>query len=117
MTDSSSWMERVLAEVAELSDMDLTSYPTQLQTEEQLKEKLSEIIAWLIDHDFERLLWILYRIDVNENKAKKLLAEHAPDDAPNVLAGLIIQRQLLKEEMRKHFKNADVLDADDPLRL
>ena len=35
---------------------------------EELHSKLSEEINHLINHDFEKLVFYLYRIDVNENK-------------------------------------------------
>ena len=41
-----------------------------------LRNWLVENIAWLLDHDFERLLCILYRIDVSEEKVRNLIAKN-----------------------------------------
>ena len=77
-----------------------------------LKEMLAKRIADLIDHDFERLLQILYRIDVPENKAKLALADHPVDEAPGILAALIIERQLEKVKTWQQHQRQDN-DADD----
>lgn len=73
-------------------------------------------IAELIDHDFEKLLWILYRVDVNENKVRETLAENSLTGGPEILAELIVQRQLEKAATRKAFSTQRPAD-DDELRL
>jgi len=108
-------MEKTISDIAEMSSIDIQKY--SITSKEQLKPVLSELIAYLIDHDFEKLLWILYRIDVDEEKAKKILSEHLPADAPAVLADLIITRQQKKEELKKQFEQKDQPSDDDELRL
>lgn len=71
---------------------------------EEIKEKLSQHIDYLIDHDFEKLLRMLYTVDVSESKLKYLLKEYASQDAGNIIAGLIIERQLQKIETRQNTK-------------
>ena len=66
------------------------------------REKLAAYIHELIDQDFEKLVRILYRLDVNEKKLKALLAE-ANTDSGLLIAGLIIERQLEKIHTRKQF--------------
>lgn len=80
-----------------------------LNVEEDVKiEGLKKLHLWLtqeiiilMDRDFQKLLQILYRIDVNEQKAKKALS--ATDPASSI-AELIIQRELQKVESRKKYK-------------
>lgn len=69
----------------------------------ELRNRLSEKIKYLIEKDFERLLQILYRIDVDEEKAKKCLSENPPSQAHFVLADLIIERQMQKIKTREQF--------------
>ena len=68
---------------------------------EKLKKWLTQEIMMLMDHDFKKLLQILYRIDVNEQKAKKAFSATNPTSA---LAELIIERELQKVESRKKYK-------------
>ena len=68
---------------------------------EELKRKLSAYINYLIQSDFEKLVSLLYRIDISESKLKYLLRENKGEDAGNTIAELIIERQLQKIESRK----------------
>ncbi len=65
-------------------------------TYEQLREKLSGVINELINHDFEKLVFHLYRIDVDEARMRALLANKADENAGGLIADLIIERQLQK---------------------
>ena len=66
-----------------------------------LFQNLCAYINDLIAHDFERLVSILYRIDVNEKKIKQMLQEQQGVDAAETIAGLIIERQLQKLKSRR----------------
>ena len=68
---------------------------------EELKQKLSIHINYLINYDFEKLIFYLYRIDVNESKIRQLLEQQEGEDAGGLIADLIIERQLQKIESRK----------------
>ncbi len=69
---------------------------------DELKQKLSIHINDLINHDFEKLVFYLYRIDVNESKMKHLLDQREGENASELIADLIIERQLQKIESRKN---------------
>jgi len=72
---------------------------------EQLKEWLTSEIIKLMMNDMEKLLNILYRIDVNEKKVKEVFAQHNPKlIAPN-LAELIIEREMGKAETRMKYRD------------
>ena len=73
-------------------------------SEEQLADALSPLIADKILHDFSGLIYLLYRIDINEHKLKKLLQEHKDADAARIIAHLIIERQKQKLESRKQYR-------------
>jgi hypothetical protein len=74
---------------------------------EVLHTQLAAFINQLIQHDFEKLIFLLYRIDVSEAKIKSLL-QHNPDEAAgNMIASLIIERQLEKIKTRQQFRKAD----------
>ncbi|HUS02723.1 MAG TPA: hypothetical protein VMY77_13385 [Chitinophagaceae bacterium] len=73
-------------------------------TRENLRQKLVIFINHLIQNDFQNLVSILYKIDVDEGKLKRILRENGGKDAAGIIAGLIIERELQKIETRKLFK-------------
>lgn len=83
-------------------------------TYEELKAKLSSEINHLINNDFEKLVFYLYRIDVNEAKMKYLLDQKQGEDAAGLIAELIIERQLQKIKSRQQFSQRDDdIDSDE----
>ena len=81
-------------------------------TYEQLHEKLSSEINNLINHDFEKLIFYLYRIDVHEDKMRTMLENNNGENAATLIANLIIERQLQKIKSRQQFSQRDY-DIDD----
>lgn len=77
----------------------------------QLKEQLAAHINHLINHDFEKLVFYLYRIDVNENKMKALL-QSPHENAGELIAQLIIDRQLEKQKTKEQFRNTGYSDEE-----
>jgi len=80
---------------------------------ELLKEKLSQYINYLIVNDFQKLVSILYRIDVSEAKLKYLLKENAETNAAPIIAELIIERQLQKIKSREDFRRDSTISDED----
>ena len=68
---------------------------------DKLKEWLAHEIQLLIDHDFQHFLNMLYRIDIDEQKAKEAFIDADPSMR---LAELVIERELQKVESRKKYK-------------
>jgi hypothetical protein len=67
----------------------------------ELEEVLSKYVNELISKNFEKLVSVLYRIDVSEKKLKYLLKSNADENAGKIIAQLIIERQLEKIKSRK----------------
>ena len=65
---------------------------------------LTDKINFLIVNDFNKLIYILYRADINEQKLNKLLAENRKEDAGKIIAALFIQRHLEKIKSRQENK-------------
>ncbi len=74
---------------------------------EELRENLSHHINSLIQTNFQKLVVLLYRIDVSESKLKTLLLENTDAHAGAIIADLIIERQLQKLKSRQEFRNQD----------
>ncbi|HEU4573946.1 MAG TPA: hypothetical protein VFS36_03015 [Chitinophagaceae bacterium] len=80
--------------------------PVQL-SEDELRQQLAAYINELIIHDFNKLVVLLYRIDVSEAKLSNLLKENTKQDAGKMIAGLIIERQAQKIKTRRQFRQPD----------
>ena len=77
------------------------------------KQLLAEKINELINNDFQKLVLILYRMDVSEIKLKQLLTENAGTNAAVIIAGLMIERQAEKIRSREQFSRRDENISDD----
>jgi hypothetical protein len=72
-------------------------------SDDEVCSLLAAYINDLIKNDFEKLIAYLYRIDVSEQKLKSLLQQHPQEDAGNIIASLIIERQKQKIKTRQQF--------------
>ena len=81
-------------------------------TESNFVNFLTDKINYLIIHDFNKLIYILYRADINETKLNNLLAENKKEDAGKIIAALFIQRQLEKIKSKEAFNSKD-FNTDD----
>ncbi len=73
---------------------------------EQLKRpELINAINDLIIKDFEKLVFVLYRIDVNEAKIKSLLATKSSTNAAELIADAIIERLHQKKVAKEIYKH------------
>ncbi len=72
---------------------------------EQFRELLSAHIFDLLQHDYNRLLAILYRIDVDEKKVRNCLEGPEIFNISDALTDLIIERLIQKIKFRMGYKN------------
>ena len=79
-----------------------TNYAESVPMQE-LQEKLTVFINDLIQNDFQRLVTILYKVDVDENKLKSILKAEPGRDTADIIAALIIERENQKIITRKQF--------------
>ncbi len=70
-----------------------------------IKEMLAFQINRLIEEDFEKLVFLLYKIDVNEKKLTRLLDQQKDGNTALLLAELVIERQLEKIKTREQYGN------------
>lgn len=82
------------------------SLPTTA-TYKELQEKLSNRINYLINTDFEKLVFYLYRLDVNEDRMRYLLEQKQGENTAGLIADLIIERQSEKIKSRQQFRQQD----------
>lgn len=79
----------------------VSKYKTEKEQFEQLANHLDELVST----NFNKLISILYRIDVSEEKARRALAEEAGIKSPgHTLARLLIEREAEKIKYREMYK-------------
>jgi hypothetical protein len=64
----------------------------------------------LIETDFQSLIQLLYRIDINETKLKQKLQDYKNQDAGEIIADMIAERLAEKERLRKSFQQQPPLN-------
>jgi hypothetical protein len=72
--------------------------------ENDLETQLAEKINALIQRDFGALVQLLYRVDVPEQKLRRMLDENNGEDAGRLIARLIMERQWQKIESRRRYR-------------
>ena len=77
------------------------------------KQELIDKINDLINNDFQKLVLILYRMDVSEIKLRQLLNENPGTNAALIIADLMIERQAQKIISRQQFRKKDENISDD----
>lgn len=85
-------------------------------SEEELFQMLCDRIAWLIEHNMEYLLSLLYRNDVAESKIYFALSPLDPDPANVALAKLVMERQRQRMETKKKYGKQDLDEVDEELK-
>ncbi len=92
MNDQSQQMIRTVGSVFEMEQSDFKL--------EEFEKRLRIRIEELLQKDFARLVNILYRLDVDEEKLKTQLNNRPATDAAELISELIIERQLEKLQTR-----------------
>lgn len=93
-----------------------TSEQDRPLTEEEMFQHLCDRIAWMIEHNMEYLLSLLYRNDVEESKIYFALSPHDPDPANVALAKLVLDRQKKRMETKKKYGKQLADEVDDELK-
>ena len=100
--------EQVQQEIIQLISEDLSTQ-TSLTV---FKEKLAACINDLINHDFEKLIHVLYRLDVSQKKLKSTLVSSS-SNAGMLIAEMIIERQVQKIKTREQFRQQNSNFSDE----
>ena len=92
-------IEPIISELSDNLEIDLHSK----RSIEELKLAVSEYIDHLIANDFNKLMRILYRVDVSEKMLRANLQQQEKNAAA-VIADMLVDRQLEKMQTRKKFR-------------
>lgn len=81
--------------------------PSVIDDRDALAAELAIVINEMILHKRDRLIQVLYRMDISEKKLKALLQHHPQTDAGSIIAALVIERQQQKIASREANKLKD----------
>lgn len=92
--------------IVESFEIDSGLLPVAGSEDEKFKafrDLLKRRIEELAEKDMEKLMWMLYRIDVSEKKLYETMKGALPENYSSAIADLIIERQIQKINTRKQF--------------
>jgi len=75
---------------------------------EAVKNFLAGRIKYLLEHNTEKLKYVLYRVDVSEQKVHDALANNTLEDGSQKIAELIFQREIQKTITRKQYASQPI---------
>lgn len=79
---------------------------------DELFDQLDVHIADLLNSSYQRLMALLYQIDVGEAKLAKLIDDRPGSSISEVITEAILERELLKVLTRLYFKKMDANSKD-----
>ncbi|MDN3669604.1 hypothetical protein QWY93_09710 [Echinicola jeungdonensis] len=95
----------IIIETAQLLEKDLAlPVPKGNMDRDGLIKYLEPLIHQLLNRDFEKLLQVCYRIDLGEEKLKEILHESPPEQLSKDLSTAIVDRQILKIQIRRKYQ-------------
>lgn len=104
---SSEAIERSAADrIALAFDLDEGAVQAPSDILAEIRRRLIERIVELLTRNPERLMAILYRIDVKESAVNEIMSKSFPTEVPIHLADLIIERQLAKARSRAEHRDS-----------
>ncbi|TDH23216.1 hypothetical protein EXU57_17215 [Segetibacter sp. 3557_3] len=78
-----------------------------------LLKLLEERVNLLINHDLQRLIQILYRMDVPEKELRRTLDRTNGSNAALTIATMMLNRELQIIETRKRYRSMDDIPEED----
>lgn len=112
MTSSEDDIQRsASAIIARAFDLDLDEQDAYKRIRDQVLNRIIELLT----RNPEKLMAILYRIDVPESVVANIFATALPPDVPDQLADLVMERQLAKARTRAEHTRAAREESHDDL--
>jgi hypothetical protein len=99
-------IEDLQQQVFESFEIDGNLLPVVTNSEEKFQAFRNLLIARieeLAEKNMDKLMWLLYRVDVSERKLHATLKETPPEKFAPVIADMIIERQIQKIKSRNEF--------------
>jgi len=99
---------KVISDISSSLEIDLSTK----ESSDEIRSALADRINYLITNDFNKLVAILYRIDISEKLLKRKL-EIEEKDAGAIIAEMIIERQIEKSKTKEQFRTDENTSSED----
>jgi hypothetical protein len=86
---------------------------SRIQTREDLENYVLENVVALLTKNPERLMSILYRIDVPEHRVRQVMSNEPVGGIARMLTALLLERMEQKLETRRKYKNEQMQKRSD----
>lgn len=96
-----------------LQDVNGLLLQLRASNKQQLLQQLTCCVRHLILHDFAALVQLLYRVDVSETQLKTTLSLQPQADAAEVIAAMLLERQMEKQQIKKKFSTRHHADDEE----
>ena len=111
MNDRQSLINNIVA----LVDPDMSTLEID-HSDEGILNYLELRVQHLIDTDFQGLLQILYRLDVNEKELKVNIDKSQPEKVTRLIAEMILKREKQKIKTKEQYRKFHSGNDDDEER-
>jgi hypothetical protein len=101
-------VSKLISGTLKRSGFELETSGENLKTLNEFRIYLTKKLSKLLDDDYNGVINLLYRIDINEEELSKLFSSSSKDFIPAALADLIINRQIEKIKWRLKIKNGEI---------
>jgi len=81
--------------------------PDPPMTLDDVRRYLTAQVQRLLDRHPERLMYVLYRVDVDESAVMRVMDDSPPTQLAGDLADLLLRRELRKVETRRRYRADD----------
>ena len=110
MNENEGFTEIVKFVSKDINKIGLEDLPAsnEINSLNELKKYLAVKISELLDRNYAKLLNTLYLIDLDERRLHELFSGKNREIIPEVLADMIIQRQVQKFNNRKKFREGKI---------
>jgi hypothetical protein len=107
MNSNEEFTEIVKFVSKDINKIGVEDIPTtnELHSLKELKKYLTTKISEMLDTNYNKLLNTLYLIDLDENKLHELFLGRNRESIPEILAEMIIDRQIQKFNNRKKYRD------------
>lgn len=85
-------------------DLQLNLSEMEFPDEDILRDFLRKQVSYLMDKEFNKLINIFYKLDIDEKKVKEVLALATPETIVDELVSLVIEREKLKIYYRQKYQ-------------
>lgn len=88
----------------ETNGLDIQLAVHNASTYQEICAAMVQVLDWLFERDRQKLMQLLYRIDIPEQQSKNALAGNSNASVSELLAALVVRREAQKIIIRNYYR-------------